>query len=260
LGDAQGNDDSMKSPTLILCLLGLFHSISSAAILMLNPAADTYVRGGTSNPGAQNTNFGTATQLLVGSVAAGDSARSIFSFDLSSPLLTGATINSVTLTFRIDGSDASSGSSSINFNLHQLTQAYNPGQATWANASTGTPWSTYTGTPLYNGGGGVFNPTVLSSFSTVPNALVAGNNVSFGSTSNLVSLVTSSTGGTLDLLVKQSSESATRNLIRLSSLDSTDPAFRPVLTIDYTAIPEPSTYAMLLGGLALLGFLRRRKA
>ena len=29
---------------------------------------------------------------------------------------------------------------------------------------------------------------------------------------------------------------------------------------DVSAVPEPATYAMLLGGLGLLGMMRRRKA
>jgi hypothetical protein len=95
--------------------------------------------------------------------------------------LTDATINSVSLTFRIDGPDPTSSASSISFSLHQLTQAYTSTQATWANAATGTPWSTYSGSPLFTGGGGVFNGTSISTFSAVPNSLVAGDNVSFGS-------------------------------------------------------------------------------
>jgi hypothetical protein len=61
----------MKALLLVLPLLTSLSSLSSAAVLILNPAVDTYVRSGTSNPGTQNTNFGSATQLLVGSVAGG---------------------------------------------------------------------------------------------------------------------------------------------------------------------------------------------
>ena len=32
------------------------------------------------------------------------------------------------------------------------------------------------------------------------------------------------------------------------------------LNVQFTAVPEPSTIALLIGGLATFGFLRRRKA
>jgi hypothetical protein len=254
----------MKPRSLSALLLPAFAAVlpASAAILELNPVADTYVRGGTSNPGAQLLNFSSSTQLLVGTIAGtGDVARSLFTFNLTDPVLAGATINSVTLTFTIDGNDTGSTNTSVSYSVHQLTQSYTVTEANWANAATGTPWSTYTGSPLFQGGGGVFNPTSLTSASINPVTTALNNELSFGSSSGLVSLVQSSLTGSFTLLIKQTTEPASgRNLIRLASQDSTNPDRRPVLTIDYTPapIPEPSAFAAL-AGLAMLGFASTRR-
>ena len=81
------------------------------------------------------------------------------------------------------------------------------------------------------------------------------------SSASLATAVDGAVGGTLNLLLKSNVENTTaRNLFRFASTGNTigSPVFSgPVLTIDYTAIPEPST--ALLGGLGLLVLLRRRR-
>ena len=171
-------------------------------------------------------------------------------FDLSDPLLTGATINSATVTFTIRENDGASQNTTITLNLHQLTSSF---------TNDGVTWTSRNGTNNWTNPGGDFGG-VLSSASGNPSTIGAGNTMAFSSAS-LATAVDGAVGGTLNLLLKSDVENTTaRNLFRFASSRNTegDPDYSgPVLTIDYTPIPEPS--AALLGGLGLLALLRRRR-
>lgn len=242
-----------------LVLFAMAAHTAFAATLTLNPTADNHIRNGNSGP-SLTQNYGGNIEMLAGTVGASDFARTLLAFDLSSPLLTGATINSVSLTFTTTTTDTGSTSATVGYSLYQLTQTFTEGSgtvaspstddSTWANRTTGTAWTT---------AGGTFNSTVLSSYSTNPNTLAAGSTVTFGSTSNFTSVVSSSIGASyFGLLLKQTTEGSVRELLRLASGENATSSNWPVLTIDYTAVPEPSTYAVL-AGLGALGWAAARR-
>lgn len=261
----------MNYKTLLPLALGLAAVPAFAATLELNPIQDTFIRGGVALPPPQNQNFGGNGEMLVGTVTSGDSARTLLTFDLSSALLIGATINSATLTFVTTTTDTGSASATVSYSLHQLTQTFSGGTGTSATpASTGATWVSRDRTigdanaNAWTTLGGTFAPATLSSISINPNTLAGGSAVVFNSTPNFVGVVGSSLGASLSFLVKQTTDgTAPRELLRLHSLNSATAAFRLVLAIDYTAapIPEPSSAAALAGlGVISLAALRRRRA
>jgi hypothetical protein len=73
---------------------------------------------------------------------------------------------------------------------------------------------------------------------------------------NTVSGLSESWSGTLTVSFYNDSDTATE--VRLQSFAATEG--QSAIWDGVTPVPEPSTYAMLLGGLALVGFARRRKA
>lgn len=241
--------------TLRFTLLGALVAGSlSAATLTLSSQTDVIDSFIRSDNTASNTN---SNVLLVGELASGaGNLRSLLAFNLSSPDLIGATINSVTLTLRANDIDSGSAGGTMQVNLNLLDSAFTETGATWVSSGTGA-WTA----------GGPYS-TLLSSTSGEVKAAV-GTTFTFGSTTDFVNAVLSSVSGTgvLNLMLKLDDETTTsRNIFRFTSSEPTTTggvtsAFAPLLTIDYTAapVPEPAT-AALLGGLAVLGLaaVRRR--
>lgn len=231
----------------------------SAAVLTLTPSTDNFIR-------SDNTGSNTNTNvLLVGELASGaGNLRSLLSFDLSSPELVGATINSVTLTLRLndnsenDGTGNESAGGLFTINLNLLDSDFTETGATWNTSDGSTAWTTP---------GGDYS-TLLSSSSGDLTVATTGTTFNFASSGDFVNAVTASVSSTLNLIVKLDDETTTdRNVFRFTSSEPTltggvTSAFVPTLTIDYTAtvIPEPAGFA-LLGGVAILGFagFRRRR-
>jgi hypothetical protein len=220
-------------------------STAHAALLVVNVGANSTIRT------TAITQQGTSQILFAGdTLTANDFLRSAVAFDLSNPLLTGATINSATVTFTARENDADSQNTAITLNLHQLTSSF---------TNDGVTWTSRNGTDNWTIAGGDFGG-VLASASGNPRTIVAGNTMAFSSAS-LATAVDGAVGGTLNLLLKSDVENTTaRNLFRFAStrnLIGSPVHPGPTLTIDYTPIPEPS--AALLGGLGLLALLRRRR-
>lgn len=233
-------------------LAGLPAALSAQTVLNLTPSSDTWVRSGTNA-----TNYGSASELLLGTVATTNAAlgadvpgadvgRILVSFNLGDPSVTsalsGLTITDVTLTFTVNSTDGSSVSNVVSYSVFN-TAAYTASSVTWNNrpAPTGSAVSTVS-----------VNPTS------------PGGTVTFDSSVSFTSLVTSSVGGTLNLILKQTTESspASRELLRLRSVDFAGTSSDPVLSITaISTIPEPSAFAALFG-LFALGFsaTRRRRA
>jgi len=241
----------MKTPTPTLRTLGLsalvaFSAASlPAATLVLNPTADGYIRASQS-PSATN-NTGNIIFLVGDTTTDNDFLRGVLAFDLSDPTLTGATINSATLTLVVQSSDTGdSENASVTLDLHELATSFDEASVSWT-----TPWTA---------DGGDFG-SVLASTSANASTVQPEDSLDFAG-SALTDSVSGSVGGSFYLLAKLASEDAVRNIFRFGSIDGNS-AYRPTLTIDYTAavIPEPSAFA-LLGGLAALGFVtgRRRRA
>lgn len=183
--------------------------------------------------------------LLAGNSASGADFHSFISFDLSA-IPAGSTINSVSLTLA-QFADAGSGATPVQLDLLQLTRVFVETQVTWNIYSTGNNWTTP---------GGDFNPTILSSITA--SAQPTASRV-FGSSGSFVSVVQSAVNAPqpLELMLKLNDESGlTRNLFFFGNDEQATSTNRPLLTIDYTAVPEPSACLLALGGLGLVILLR----
>jgi len=113
-----------------LALLAISTSAHSA-IITFEAIADTYGRSDQAT-----TTAGSSGVMLIGDFgASGNSvnANAYINFDLSDPVLTGATINSVTLT--LHKSDSNGGSANLDFTIsaYELLQPFSEYGATWNN-------------------------------------------------------------------------------------------------------------------------------
>ncbi len=225
-------------------------SLASAAILELGATADGYIRA---SQNAGQTNNATNHIFLVGHTSATDDLRGVLSFNLNDPLLAGATINSVTLTLFIESTDANSQPGDETIQLFSLTESFAESTVTWTSRDGTTDWTTEGGT----------TGSLLATTTADADTVAPGDSLIFSS-GDLATAVSSSIGGSFDLLVALANPDASRDIFRIASrtpLGNGNPALVPSLTIDYTAatIPEPST-AAALAGLGILGFatLKRR--
>lgn len=221
----------MKHPlkTLVVLAATLASAgLAFAEILTLNPAADSTIR-------STQGNQGTSHELQAGdTTTSSDFIRSALAFDLSNPLLTGATINSVTLTLRVGNQDTGSQSTTMTVNLHQLASSFTTLGVTWTSRDGTNDWTTP---------GGDFGG-VLASITGNPNTATAGTAFNFSSGA-LASAAQDAIGGTLSLLVKSQVENNTnRNLFRFASSRNTTTSRRPVLTINYS-LPETTPPAIV---------------
>ena len=238
----------MKSKKLFLVGAGLLFGASfiSAATIDIISETATYIRPNSSNKSKE-------TNMYVGqTTTANDYLRGILSFNLSDPVLAGATIEEVTLTLTVIRADGDSESDTVTLDLHELTQSYAYTEVTWDNYATGQAWTNP---------GGDYSSTVLASTSANPAEVVDRQAIEFTDAA-LTSAVSSNIGDTLDLIAKLSNE-GTDQLRRLfllrSSAGTSD--YKPVLSITYS-VPEPAGYASMAGVIAF-GFvflkLRRRR-
>lgn len=249
----------VKTATALLgaaCLL--VPSLSQAETLLINISSSNYIRSGNISGSQVDKVQGTgiSQSALFGDIEpttgnTNDDLRAIFSVDLNNPLLTGQTITNATLKLKISASDASS-SSTETIQLFQLTETFAETQATWNSRVSDTPWTTPGGT--FNSG------SPLATLTANPSAATLGDQINLSSVS-LASLVQNNIGGTLYFIVKLANEdNAARSIFRVGSDDNNTSAYRPQFELEYSAIPEPGTYAVLLGGMAgVLAFIRRRR-
>ena len=244
-------------------VLALSALISHADTLVLNPSADTFFRAGLNN----STNFGTQA---IYDIYQNGTARNYFAytkFDLSA--LAGATITSATLTFTYNGGGTRTDSITTGrFAAYGLLEV-----------ECNTP-QTWTETGLVVSGG----------TENIGAEYIAANNVSFDTATRTVSFdgvgeVITGTGVGATATLNTSSSLVSFLQGRLASLTSVSATFiidsptndagrgyalgsreaitgMPVLTIEYTAVPEPSAFALLAGlaGVGCVGLRRRRRA
>lgn len=227
----------MKKTLTLLCALGCFTGIASAATLVTS--ADSYIYGG-----SQDSNFGTSDWLYAndGGGVVANVQKIYMKFDASS-LPTLASISG--LTMRYDASTNRTG----NFYLLEGT-----GADSWT--ETGITWNN---APLNNDTG--FDFTAGSGQTITSLGAIAGNGqfqpitLTFGTAEETALLNALNTGdriATIGIL-----HSGT-NFFQIAALDA-GASIAP--TLEYTAIPEPTTAALL--GLAAAGAVllrRRRKA
>lgn len=252
----------MKNPKLtsVLALAaGLFlPAISPAETATIFSSADAHIRSDNTA-----TNAGGDFRLLLGETASAtaNDLRIVLGFDLSS-LPANATINSVSLKLRVQDNDTNVATidTTLTLNLHALTQTFAEGSVTWANASTGTAWTTPGGTAS----GTLLSSAMVPTKGTVPVTYTWATSTAFVNTVQTAY----NSGSIVGLLLKDSDETGTlRELLRFISRNETGSTlqqYRPQLVIDYSlsSIPEPTTTAALIGGgglLLALGVRRRTR-
>lgn len=202
---------------------------------------DSYIRSNQST-----TNFDSEQRFLVGyhdSSSLGN-LRGLVQFDLSS--LSSATISSVTLSFTTvaptGSGDQVSGIADIE--LKSLGETFDETTVTWDSL---TP------------NGGDVSGSTLSTI-TGYDSLVVGGGVeqTFGSTSSFISTVEAARDGSGILSLIVYAPATEDNGLGGGSPPRSFYRFTENATLSVTVIPEPSTYAMLLGT-ALLGFVAVRR-
>ena len=193
--------------------------------------------------------------IFAGTRNGGAPRRSLLSFDVASAVPAGATINSAVLRLTLSN-PRSTGASDIN--LHRLTAdwgegttlaprgegagaASSAGDATWA--------SSFQGTSSWTTAGGDF----LGGASATTSVNANGPYEWSGLASDAQTWLDNSAQNFGWILVGD--ESTSPNAKRFHSSENT--SGQPLLTIDYTPIPEPSSALLGILGLGLLARRRR---
>lgn len=198
---------------------------------------DAYIQGSTAD-----TNYGAAEFVNATSIS---SRKSYIQFDVSS--ITGI-VDSATLSF-----DVRTRSSNIhNFNVYGLNDGV-----------TGEAWDestlTFNNAPGNDSGfSGVVaeDVTLLDNFDVSSALFDVGDTVTLSS-ANIASYLNNDTNGIVSfLIIRQNSQNAATSFYSKENLAG---AIAPTLTVT-TAVPEPSTYALIGGMLSLCYLVWRRRA
>ena len=242
-------------------LIGFAFGLAAAG----NAAADVL----TFAPAKDNTIFedlaatsnGAGEYFFTGNTAGSSARRALLQFDLSG-IAAGSTVTGVALTLAV--SQQARGSDNLT-SLHRLLADWGEGtSSTIDGAGIGATAGDVTWTfRFFNDAarawttlGGDFDPTASR---TIP---VSGANFyTWPSSPRLVADVQ----GWIDDPATNfgwaliGDESVSQTAKRIYSRESILTGNRPVLTLEVTPIPEPSTFATLLAGLALLGVAAARR-
>ncbi|MBC2595316.1 DNRLRE domain-containing protein [Ruficoccus amylovorans] len=235
----------IKTPTILaLTLFACSAAALNAASVTIASTDGAYIR----NANALNTP--TETNFLVGqTTTASDHLRGLFTFDLTNSGVdfSQVTIDSVTITLTTSREDANSLNSDVALNLYELTQDYDRASTTWTVAETGTAWTKPGGTYDSN--------ALLTTVSANPGAITTGSTITLSGQA-LIDVVSANASGSADFILKLADENYTNREIFFFANSG---AGAPTITINYTAIPEASSFGLLGGalGLAIL-FLGRR--
>lgn len=239
---------------VFLVAIAFLSGRSQAATLTLQDGVNGYTGGASTHIRSDNptTNYNgysvpAGSQLVLGDVSTGN-IRGLYSFDLSS-LPTNATINSVTVTLTIHASDGTSSGNTLQVDLLQLSRSFNESTATW---------NTYDGTNAWTTAGGDTGALLASTSATTKTA-PAGTLLTFTSTALATSLQSAyDASSSFNFLAKLDAESLTRDIYFLGGDNDPTLAYRPLLTIDYTVVPEPGTVTMLIFGLVVSVTITKR--
>lgn len=211
---------------------------------------------GDNNYGATRINLGKSGGVFAG----------LIRFDLSSLAGQYTQVNSITLSMMLRGGSAHVGNARL-ITLHEIV----PGNAGWVEG-TGTGGGAATGEASNNwkrfqqnqwccGGGSFVNPG--TAFDAASVASITQDHNAYGTVQDFV--LSGDLTGMVDTwsgdqnlnpgLAVWSEELAVNNY--LMYFDSSEEASPPLLTIDFTPIPEPMTMTLLAAGIAVLTLRRR---
>lgn len=249
-----------KNPVLywgsIIALALLSIASTHAATLTLQSGVNGYTTYSDVSIRSDNPNTtynypdNTGNGVYLGSTGTGATIRGLLNYNLSS--LAGATINSVTLTLYTQKVDNGSNPFAYQIDLVRENTAFADSSATWNNSSTGTPWTT---------AGGDIGST-LTSLNLDPRAVVVNTAYTFATSTSFVSYVQSAVNGSgsLNMALKLDNEATGGTREIYFFYDNNGVAYAPMLTIDYTPIPEPGVLAMFLCGVGGIMLSSRRRS
>jgi hypothetical protein len=232
------------------------HAVHAASLSFqegVSPSGSYTTGGVTIRSNVPTTNQDTVDQIIVGSYSNGTVLlRGLLEFDLTA-IETAAggsafTIDSVSLVMHTD-SESTSGSDPITFYLNLLgtNSVFDETTVTWDNAPTEA--------------GGTIG-TSLSSVEFTPTS-TTNTDQTFASTGNFTTAVSealATSANTISLILSTNVTAGdASSFARFVSDEASSLADRPELIVNYSLVPEPSSFALLLGGASLLVCFQRRR-
>lgn len=254
-----------KTPILLVTAMAMALAGTASAVLVnLNPTDDATIwhRDGTAGYGDYAMGA-TETQINNYHFDSNLNSYGYFRFDLSAlgPII----INSASFTITqaavatnngLTGSDRNDTLVDGRVDFFGLNDVAGNTSQSWSEATLSfdtTGDEITTATIAANAGAPFVNATSFAGQDTV------GAGTANLSSAQLVSFIQTRVDANGLVTLMNANPDATSN--RGITYNSSEAASgQPVLTIDYTVIPEPTTFAMLLGGAGMLGLIRRRRS
>ncbi len=254
-----------NASSLTALLLACFGSLSlQAETVSFNPVADT-----TLIEYASDANLGGAGFFNGGTSGIGYRNRALMQFALSDAIPAGAIINSATLTLDIvrqPGSDLQPAP----FGLHRMLVSWGEGEKIPEEGSPGlgSPATDGEATWLYRnlGGqawadpGGLAGVDFSSTASSTAFVYGIGDPVQFESTLDLtddVQLWLNNPQANFGWMLMTETEDVTKSARSFASRE--DASGGPMLIIDFTPVPEPSTLGLIGVSLLAFGYFNQRR-
>jgi hypothetical protein len=192
-------------------------------------------------------------EIIVGHYGSGSNLtylRGLLEFDLTAieTATSGSdfTIDSVSLIMHT-ASVSTTGSESTTFNLSLLgsNSDFEESEVTWNNAPDTE---------------GATTGTLLSSVSFIPSS-TTNTDQTFASTTAFTTAVSNalSSGTNTISLILSTDETGSSSFARFVSDESSSLEYRPELVVNYTLVPEPSAFALLLGSASISVCFQRRR-
>lgn len=244
---------------LLLCV-SFSATTVSATIINLAPSKDNTLYesevGDTSN--------GMGSHLFAGNTGFEELRRALMAFDVAGSIPAGSTINSVSLTLNMSRCGPTC-STPVPMDLHRVDADWGEGLSD-AGGQEGIPdvaqlgdatWlNNFYGSSDWTNAGGDFSGAVSGSQVVTNLGLYT-----WASTSQMVADVQSwlDTPGSNFGWILMGGEDGPFTAKRFDSLQNETPGNRPVLSIDYTPVPEPSTVLFVAAGALGVFRLRRRR-
>lgn len=255
----------MKLTTLpVLAGLILAAINAAAGVVSISPSQDTGIFDA-----LPMRSFGASPNNIVGTTLGGNRGRVLLEFDIASAIPAGSIINSVTLRL-VDVSSPAGDFATNTFSIHRSLVDWNGGTNVGNTATTGDVTWDYRvfetigwGSP--GGADGVdYVSTLSATNSSFQKATTNGPGTNFWSSAGLVADVQSwldNPGTNFGWFVISSGELSPRSARRFGMQENTAIGSRPLLTVDFSPIPEPTTTALALAaGLGLWAWRRQRRS
>lgn len=229
--------------------------IASATVIPIPANKDTTIFRSTTGSLAD----GAGPHMFVGENSSGSIRRGLIQFDIASYVPAGAIVNSATLTLYHSRSGPASSTTET---LHALLKDWGqgtsnsgdpggsgaqatPGDATWIH--------TFYNTSKWTNPGGDFSPTISSSLTLSSTGYASFTGTQLAADVQAWRKTPASNFGWIVL----GSEGQTGTAERFETRENSQPQYRPVLSVNFTVVPEPASIAALGASFAFLLGLRR---